>query len=230
MQSSKLGARTWLIAIYLLSASPKGVSSVSLAKHLGITQPTAWHLGHRIRQAWVDGDDPLMVGPVEVDETYVGGKDRNRPSGERGGQRGPTGKAPVMGAADRHTGSVSLQAVDKVDGSTAVGFIAGRVCYGGVVFTDEARVYQRLRRFGYRHGRVAHSKGEYRRGMASTNRIEGVWALLKRSYVGTYHWMSQKHLHRYCAEVENRVNKTTSLTHTYDRLIGRQLRYADLVA
>ena len=228
MESSKLGAQTWLLAVYLLSQSPKGVSSVSLARHLGITQKSAWHLGHRIRQAWADGYDPLMVSPVEIDETYVGGKDKNRHSDKRKGRRGPSGKAPVMGAVDRHTGSVSLEAVPSVDGRTATGFVSTRVRRGADVFTDEALVYRPLRRLGYRHGQVAHSKGEYRRGLASTNRIESVWALLKRSYIGTYHWMSEKHLHRYCSEVEARVNETVSLGWVAQGMVDKRLTYAAL--
>ncbi len=230
MESSKLGAQTWLLAVYLLSQSPKGVSSVSLGRHLGITQKSAWHLGHRIRQAWADGDDPLMVGPVEIDETYVGGKNKNRHRGKKGSGRGPSGKAPVMGAADRHTGSVSLEAVGSVDGATAAGFVSSRVRRGADVFTDEAPVYGPLGRLGFRHGRVAHGRGEYRRGLASTNRIEGVWALLKRSYIGTYHWMSDKHLHRYCSEVEARVNEATSLRWVACGMVGKRLRYTDLTA
>ena len=149
MESSKLGAQTWLLAVYLLSASPKGISSVALGEHLRITQKSAWHMAHRIREAWVSGDDPLMTGPVEFDDTYVGSKSKNKHRDKHAKGRGPSGKSPVMGAADRHTDNVSFSPVASPTMGEALRFIGHRVHKSASVFTDEVLIYRPIDTFGW---------------------------------------------------------------------------------
>ena len=124
MQSSKLGYQTWAVAIYLVTTSLKGVSSMKLSRDLGITQKSAWHLAHRIRQTWADDGDTPFVGPVEVDETYVGGKAKNKHASERdriGKRGGLSDKAAVIGVKDRETGEVRARAIESTNGDTLRG-------------------------------------------------------------------------------------------------------------
>lgn len=234
MESSKLGYRTWLVAIYLLSESSKGVSSVQLGKHLGISQKSAWHLGHRIRAARASGTDPLMRGPVEVDEVYIGGRERNKHASKRdGGKRGPSGKQPIIGAVDRSTGEVAAAHVTDVTAMGAAEFIARTVETGAMVYSDDAAVYGPLRRLGFGHAAVRHTAGEYVRGEVHTNSIESVWALFRRGYIGTYHVMSPKHLGRYVREFVGRHNarqRKTGIERVARQMHGVRLRWADLTA
>ena len=184
MQSSKISLRKWLVAIYAITTSLKGVSSMKLHREIGISQPSAWFLMHRIREA-MRSDDPLFRGPVEADETYIGGVEANRHASKklrRG--RGPVGKAPVVGIRDRETGQVSAAPVERTDKATLQEFIHNRTETSATVYTDEARACIGLRRD---HETVRHSAGEYVNGMASTNGMESFWAGLKRGYQGIYH-------------------------------------------
>ena len=202
MERSKISLRKWSFAVYLCATSLKSVSSMKLHRDLKITQKSAWFMAHRIREALSD-DGGLFSGPVEVDETYFGGRDRNRPLGQRSGKRGPSGKAPVIGAKDRKTGKVKARAITSPDGPTLQGFVNETVEPDSVVYTDEHRGYiglDKRRRGQFFHGAVRHSAGEYVRGMAHTNGIESFWSMLKRSYHGTFHHFSAKHMQRYINE------------------------------
>ena len=228
MHASKLGAQTWLPAIFLIVANPKGRSSVQLAADLGVTQKTAWHLAHRIRRALAEGGLPGFDGPVEADETYIGGKARNRHA-----HKADPGKTAVIGVKDRRTGTVAATPVHEVTTATATAMVAATTRQGAEVYTDGSRIYDPLAAMGFNHARVIHGLGEYVRGSVSTNGVENYWSLLKRTYIGTYHYMSDDHLHRYIEEHSFRYNRRNR--HVIDKMSeaaaameGRSLTYREL--
>ena len=238
MHGSKLGYRVWAIAIYLLTTNLKGVSSMKLHRDLGITQKSAWHLAHRLRKGW-QGGKAMFDGPVEVDETYVGGLEKNKPTSKRPNQgRGPVNKTGIIGVKERDTGRVKADVLEDGKGETLKKFVRENVVPGATIFTDENRGYVYLGdKYGgeYNHMRVKHSAKEYVNGMAHTNGIESFWAMLKRGYHGTYHKMSKKHLNRYVIEFAGRHNlrpldTKEQMRHIANDLSGQRLRYKDLVA
>ena len=232
MQGTKLGYQTWAIAIYLVSTNLKGVSSMKLHRDLDITQKSAWHLARRLRKAFESGE-ALFTGPVEADETYIGGKRKNIPKAKRAALtgRGAVGKAIVVGTKDRESNKIAARTVEGTDGETLKGFIGEHTAPGAKVFTDEASGYQGM---DFDHEAVNHSAGEYVRGMAHTNGIESFWAMLKRGYQGTFHHFSEKHLDRYVGEFAGRHNirerdTVDQMGHIAHRMTGKRLRYRDLV-
>ena len=232
MQSSKLGYRDWLFAIYLVTTSLKGVSSMKLHRDLGITQKSAWHMAHRIRRALKSGG--LFEGPVEVDETYVGGKRRNMSNSQRKELtgRGRVGKTAVVGVKDRETKQVAAKVVTSTDKETLQGFVKDHAAEGATVYTDDASAYETL---PFDHDCVKHSLKEYVKGDVHTNGIESLWSMLKRARKGTFHKISAKHLDRYVQEFAGRHNireqdTLEQMGTILSAMHGSGLRYKDLVA
>jgi len=210
-ENTKLPLRVWFGAIWLLTNHPKGIASTTLAKDLGITQKSAWFMLHRLRHAArTQSFNKPLNGIVEVDETFVGGKARNKHIDKRGksGKTGGADKAVVVGAVERE-GDVVARVVENVRADTLTGFIRETVSPAAdLVVTDQWVGYKHLGK-EYPHAVINHAQGEYVDGDGNihTQTIESVWALLKRQIIGVHHWVSPKHLQQYVAEMTWRMNR-----------------------
>lgn len=207
---SKLPLQKWFVAIYLLTTRKKGISSIELAEQCGTTQKTAWFMDHRIREA-MEQNGGKLFGNVQVDETYTGGK-HVRKDGFRK-------KAAVMGMTEQG-GKTKAFHISSRETHIILDKIRRNIDPSAFVMSDEAGVYKKLPKIGYRHGSVKHGKKHWAHGEVNTNSIESFWALFKRGYHGTYHSMSKKHLQRYIDEFTFRFNT---------RKTGMSERFAEVV-
>ena len=231
---SKVPLRKWAVALYIYVTNLKGVSSMKLHRDIDVTQNTAWFMLHRLRQSWEKSDTGTLFGPVEIDETYMGGKRKNMSKKRRAmfSGRGASGKTAVVGMKDRPTNQIRAKVVSDTTKDTLARFILESAALGVKSYTDENPAYAWM---GSNRESVKHSVGEYVRGAAHTNGMESFWSMLKRGYMGTFHKMSVKHLHRYVSEFVKRHNireldTIDQMKHVVAGLVGRRLLYYDLVA
>ena len=238
MEASKLGFQTWALALFLMATNLKGISSMKLHRDLSINQRSAWFLAHRLRIALTEPSGPFS-GPVEVDETFFGGKRSNMSNAKRkelnvpGKGGGAVGKATVVGVKDRKTGKVIAQVVDGPTSGNLKGFVYAVTMQGATVYTDDAKVYKSLE--GVTHKAVKHNAKQYVDGQAHTNGIESFWSMLKCAHMGTFHKLSPKHLNRYVSEFAGRHNMrdydtTDQMARIALGMDKKRLKYKDLIA
>lgn len=206
-EDSKISLKKWFTAIWLVTSHKKGISSLQLHRDINVTQKTAWFMLQRIRYALSYDFTDSLEGEVEADETYVGGKNKNRHNCKKIPQsqgRSSKDKTPVLGMVQRN-GVLTAKTVEDVKAETLTREIINNVKESATIFTDEWLGYTSLKRI-YDHSIVKHNKGEYVNGRIHTNTIEGFWSLLKRGIVGIYHFTSKKHLQKYVDEFVFRYN------------------------
>lgn len=199
MERSHIPLNKWLLAIYLLTGSKKGISAHQLHRELGLTYKSAWFMAHRIRYAM--RQEPIrskLKGTVEIDETYVGGRAYNRPDGK------VPEKHPVVSLIHRETGRAQSFHMPHVTAANLKEMVHNYVDQDATVYTDSANVYEGLSEYVLTHGTVNHSIKQYRKGAACTNTVEGFFSILKRGIFGVYHHVSEQHLHRYLSEFDYR--------------------------
>ncbi len=213
-ERSRTPLQKWFYAMYLFTTSRHGVPAKELQRQLGVTYKCAWRIGHEIRKYMgnVDGDSGLS-GHVEVDEAYIGGKDKI--TGRPGKNSKKTG---VLGMVQRN-GNVMTHIIPNAKTATLIPLITNSVSKGSTISSDEYYSYKGLQKHGYKHGYVKHSMEQWVKGVHHTNTIEGFWSQIKRSIRGTHVHVSRKHLGKYLGEFEYRYNMRANPSLMFDRLL-----------
>ncbi|HVZ61941.1 MAG TPA: IS1595 family transposase [Terriglobales bacterium] len=236
-ERSHIPLHKWLYAMYLLVTARKGISSLQLAKEIGVTQKSAWFMLHRLREACGGAKLAKLRGIVELDECFIGGKEANKHAHKKLRMgRGSVGKTAVLGMRERG-GRVIATTMEMRSLRAVTEHIHNNVELGSQLYSDDHIVFSDLDGLFFRHEAVNHSAGEYARGAASTNSIESVWAVLKRGVYGVYHKVTPKHLSRYLNEFSFRLNEGNVKRHSLERLdsmvaaiAGKRLTFKELTA
>ncbi len=234
-ERSHVPLHKWLGATHLMMASKKGMSALQISRMIGVTYKTAWFLCHRIRESLRETNPSPLGGEgmtVEADETYVGGKDKNRHANKRVGVRGGSQKEAVVALVERQ-GRVRSTHVRDVNAKTLRIVLTAQLDASTSLMTDEHSGYLGIGRAFASHDRVNHTMGEYVRGDAHTNTVESYFAILKRGIVGTFHHVSPQHLKRYVGEFDFRYNERIALGVTdamrFEKsiggIVGKRLTY-----
>jgi transposase-like protein len=240
-EDSSVKLKNWLAAIWLITNSKNGISSYELGKAIGVQQRTAWFMNHRIRLAMQMGTFDRIEGETEIDETFVGGKAKNKKNHERAARKARyhksgvspfESKALVVGARNRDAGTVAAEVVSNRTAKTLLPFVRKTVAPGSTIYTDSWSGYNNVAADGYTHEVIDHVE-TYVQGAVHTNGIENFWSLLKRSLHGTYVAVNPEHLFRY---VDERVfsynlrdlNDYDRFRAVLQRVTGRRLTYAEL--
>lgn len=236
--NTKLELRKWFFAIWMATSFKKGISSYQLASELGITQKSAWFMLQRIRNCFGMDDSEQLDGIIEADETFVGGKNKNRHKDKKVEHcqgRSYKDKTPVLGLLQRN-GIVRAFVVPNTQAKTIQPIIRKHVAKDSVFISDEWHAYNGLHRY-YDHHVVDHSKKQYvdfDNAEIHSNSIEGFWSILKRGYNGIYNWWSRKHMQRYVNEFVFRFNlRKTTQFNRFNQLLSNmenRITYKMLIA
>ena len=232
LEYGKIRMRKWLVAAYLLLTARKGISAMQLSKEVKVSYPTAWYMLHRLRLVCGNKLEAMPLrGEIEIDETYLGGKERNKHESKKmKAGRGAVGKQAVLGMRERLTGRVRALPIPDTTSETMRGAVGDAIGEGSMLYTDEHGGYEGLEKRGYRRKSVNYSAKQFVDGMASTNGIESVWAVLKRGFYGTYHHWSVKHCRAYVGEFCFRLNKEDRLDSLFRAMAETTITYEDLTA
>jgi len=221
---SSTSLKNWFYAIFLFSTSKNGVSAKELERQLGVTYKCAYRIAKQIRKLF-DENVSILTNIVEIDETYVGGKEANKHKDKKTPNnqgRSLKTKSAVLGAVERQ-GNIIVKVVNHTQSSIVKPFVRNNICITAEVKTDEYRAYNSLKTLGYKHDKVDHGKGEYVKGNTHTNNLEGFWSQLKRSINGTYHSVSPKYLQTYVNEFAYRYNRRNDVTPLFKSMIAKVL-------
>ena len=234
-QDSKIPLRKWFASIYLITSHKKGISSIQLAKDIGVQQKTAWFLLHRVRKTFgiVSDEENKLSGTIECDETFMGGSEGNKHKHKKTKNtqgRSVATKSAVAGVIARG-GELRAQVIPDTSGYHLRTFVVKNVEFGSKLMTDEWTGYKGLAQL-FKHKNIDHGKGEYVNGEVHCNSMEGFWSLLKRGVNGIYHAVSVKHLQSYIDEYQFRYNtRNYSESFRFDAMlnnIGSHLTYKQL--
>jgi transposase-like protein len=232
-EDSALPLQKWLVALWLITNAKNGISSYEIHRSLGVTQKTAWFMSHRIRLAMERGTI-LLSGVVEVDESYIGGSDKNRHEGKkrRMNPQGPSDKTIVVGMVERG-GDVIAKSVSSAKARNLRPLIRKYVAPNAILYSDNFASYDNLQSEYYR-GVINHAQGQYVKGDIHTNTIEGFWNLFKRCLKGTHIHLSPQHLDRYLTEECFRYNQREQkdggrFVQATSQVFGKRLTYKELI-